>query len=232
MPGYYYGYYNLTSLIFLLPAIIIALWAQIKVKSAFSKYSKVFASRNITGVSAAEYVLRANNVPGVRIEMVKGQLTDHFDPKTNVIRLSEPVFGSNSVAAVGVAAHEAGHAVQHYYGYKPIKIRNAIIPICNIGSTMSFPLIILGAVMSFGVLIDLGIILFSLTTVFQLVTLPTEFNASRRAMSAIKETGILTDEERIGARKVLTAAAMTYVAALLTSFLNLLRVITIFGRRK
>lgn len=220
------------SLIYLLPAVIIALWAQIKVKSAFSKYSRIYASNNLTGAAAAQKVLELNGVTGVRIEMVKGSLTDHFDPSTNVIRLSETVYGSNSVAAVGIASHEAGHAVQHATNYVPIKLRNSFVPLCNIGTTISFPLLLIGAFMNYGFLVNLGIILFSFATLFQLLTLPTEFNASRRAMSAIAGSGMLTEEEQVGAKKMLTAAAMTYVAALITSLLNLLRVIAIFSRRR
>ena len=227
---FFYGF-DWTYLVFIVPCIIITLICQIKVQSTFSKYSKFRNSRNITGAQAAEYVLRQNGVTGVRIEHVSGSMTDHFDPRTNVIRLSDKVYNNTSIAAIGVACHEAGHAAQHAEGYMPIKIRNAIIPVCNIGSTIGLPLAILGYILSFEPLITFGLLLYALIAVFQLVTLPVEFNASRRALKVIEETGVLDDDERAGARKVLSAAAMTYVASLLVALANLLRFVIRFSGR-
>lgn len=229
MNGFYYGFDALYILL-IIPAIIIALWAQIRVKTTFSKYSKI--SCNAGGADAARRVLESNGVYNVKIERVSGELTDHYDPKTNTIRLSETVFAVNSIAAVGVAAHEAGHAVQYAKGYTPIKLRSAILPLCNIGSNLSVPLILLGLVFSFSFLIDLGIIFFILAIIFQLITLPVEFNASNRAMHAIESNFILTDEiDRKGAKKVLSAAAMTYIAAVIVSLAQLLRFLSISKRR-
>lgn len=229
MNGFYYGFDALYILL-IIPAIIIALWAQIRVKTTFSKYSKI--SCNASGADAARRVLESNGVYNVKIERVSGELTDHYDPKTNTIRLSETVFAVNSIAAVGVAAHEAGHAVQYAKGYTPIKLRSAILPLCNIGSNLSVPLILLGLVFSFSFLIDLGIIFFILAIIFQLITLPVEFNASNRAMHAIESNFILTDEiDRKGAKKVLSAAAMTYIAAVIVSLAQLLRFLSISKRR-
>ena len=193
--------------------------------------------RRITGAEAAQRVLRNNGVQGVRIERVSGKLTDHYDPRTNVIRLSQDVYDNTSTAAIGVACHEAGHAVQYAVGYAPIKLRAAIIPVTNFGSRLAMPLILLGLLFSaFGQmaesLIYLGIACFGLSLVFQLVTLPVEFNASRRALQAIEDGGILTPEEQQGAKKTLTAAALTYVAATAVSLAQLLRLIAIFGGRR
>ena len=216
-----------TYLIFIVPAMIISIWAQIRVKSSFSKYSKHFC--NVNGEQAARRVLEVN----VRIERVSGSLTDHYDPRTNVIRLSDSVYDSYNIAAVGVAAHEAGHAIQYAKSYAPIKIRGAILPVCQIGSQLSIPLVMFGIIFGFGFLIDIGIIFFCGTLLFQLVTLPVEFNASRRAMAAIKDNFILTDEEQIkGSASVLRAAAMTYVAAVIVSVLQLLRLLTLASRRR
>lgn len=226
----YYGF-DLYYLYLVVPAMLIALFAQIKVKSTFSKYSNAFCGMN--GAEAAEAVLRVNGVHGVRIERVNGSLTDHFDPRTNIIRLSDTVYSANTVAAVGVAAHEAGHAVQYAKGYAPIKIRAAILPVCNIGSRLALPLIIIGMIASFSFLIDLGIIFFATALLFQLVTLPVEFNASRRALSAIRERNLLTRENDYkGAKSVLTAAALTYVASFLVSLMQLVRLIAISNRRR
>ena len=190
--------------------------------------------RGITGADAARRILDANGLRHIRIEAVSGNLTDHFDPKAGVIRLSESVYGSTSVAAIGVAAHEAGHAVQHGVGYFPIKVRTAIVPICNIGSNLAMPLVLLGLLLSFEGLAMLGVMLFGLAVVFQLVTLPVEFNASRRALKIIDDTGMLDEGELKGSKKVLTAAAMTYVAAMavaLANFLRLLFIVTGRSRR-
>ncbi|MBQ3146394.1 MAG: zinc metallopeptidase [Oscillospiraceae bacterium] len=233
MPFYYYGF-DFTYLILVLPCIILSIWASTNVNSTFKKYSKQFSSRRITGADAARRVLAANGVSGVRIERVSGNLTDHFDPKTNVIRLSDSVYDASSVAAIGVAAHEAGHAVQYAQSYGPIKLRAAIIPITNFGSKLAMPLILLGVLLGVAgeynyTLVYIGIACFGLSLLFQLVTLPVEFNASRRAMAAIETAEILSQEERRGARKTLTAAAMTYVAATAVSLAQILRLLILFG---
>ena len=236
MPYYYYGF-DWTYVVLVLPCFILSLWASANVNSTFKRYSKQYSLRQLTGAEAAQRVLRANGVHGVRIERVSGNLTDHYDPKTNVIRLSDGVYNNTSTAAIGVACHEAGHAVQYAEGYVPIKLRAAIIPVTNFGSRLAMPLILIGllfsALGSFSdTLIYLGIACFGLSLVFQLVTLPVEFNASRRALHAIEDGGLLTEEEQIGARKTLTAAALTYVAATAVSLAQLLRLITLFGGRR
>ena len=217
MFGYYYGF-DITYVVLVLPCVIFALLASAMVKSRFKKFSKQLSIRNITGAEAARRVLLHSGVTNVRIERISGNLTDHYDPKENVIRLSQEVYDGTSTAAIGVACHEAGHAVQYAQNYGPIKLRSAIIPVTNIGSKLAIPLILAGVVLSYLMnwsytLVYVGIACFGLSLLFQLVTLPVEFNASRRAMTIIEETDILTEEERKGARKMLTAAAMTYVAA-------------------
>ena len=235
MPFYYYGF-DWTYIVLVLPCVIFAFVASARVNSTFNRYSKQLSSRHITGAEAARQVLLKNGVSGVQITRVSGNLTDHFDPRSNTIRLSDSVYDSTSTAAIGVACHEAGHAVQYAHSYFPIKIRAAIIPVTNIGSMLAMPLILIGllftseAVTSSG-FIYAGIACFGLSAVFQLITLPVEFNASRRAMNAITDSGILTTEEQAGARKTLTAAAMTYVAALAVSLAQLLRLILLFGGR-
>lgn len=232
--GFFYGF-DWTYLVFIVPCIIITLICQVKVQSTFSKYSKMRNSRNITGAQAAEYVLRQNGVSGVRIEHVSGSMTDHFDPRTNVIRLSDTVYNSNSVAAVGVACHEAGHAVQHAEGYLPNKIRSIILPMAKIGSQLSWILILLGFIFTAKVgfvLLYIGIVLFSLSVLFTIATLPVEFNASKRALECIKTSDLLYGDEYTGAKRTLQAAAMTYVASALTAIMQLLRLIIIArGRR-
>ena len=237
MPGLYYYGFDFTYVLLVLPCMLLALWASANVNSTFKKYSGQFSSRGITGAEAARRVLSANGITGVRIESVPGNLTDHYDPKSNVIRLSQNVFSSSSTAAIGVACHEAGHAVQYAKSYGPIKVRAAIIPITNIGSKLAMPLILLGLALSFlegmsYAFVYLGIACFGLSLVFQLVTLPVEFNASRRAMVAIQQGDILTKEEQVGARKTLRAAAMTYVAATAVALAQLVRLLLIFGRRR
>lgn len=232
---YYYGL-DWTYIILVLPCIIFSMIASSSVNSTFKKYSSQLSSRQITGSQAAQRVLAANGVHGVRIERISGNLTDHYDPKANVIRLSENVYDNPSTAAIGVACHEAGHAVQYANNYFPIHIRAAIIPVTNIGSKLAMPLILLGILFSTvgafsNTLIYLGIACFGFSLVFQLITLPVEFNASRRAMTAIRETGILTENEQKGARKTLNAAAMTYVAATAVALAQLIRLITLFGNR-
>lgn len=220
----YYGY-----LIFVIPALIISLAAQIGVKSAFSRWSRV--SCNMTGADAAMAVLKFHGVTGVAVERVAGELTDHYDPRSNVIRLSDSVYSGCSVAAVGVAAHEAGHAVQYATGYTPIKLRAAIIPVCNIGSQLSMPLVLLGIIFSNAFLINFGIILFCAVLLFQLITLPVEFNASRRAVATVRDGRLLSDPSQLkGVKSVLTAAALTYVAAVITALLQLLRLISLANR--
>ena len=233
---YYYGF-DWTYIVLVLPCILLSMWASSSVNSTFKKYSSHLSSRHITGAQAAQRVLSWNGVTGVRIERISGNLTDHYDPRTNVIRLSDSVYNSTSVAAIGVACHEAGHAVQYAKHYAPIHLRAAIIPITNIGSRLAMPLILLGILLSFlgsfstGI-VYLGIACFGLSLVFQLVTLPVEFNASRRAMRAIAESNILTEDEQRGARKTLKAAAMTYVAATAVALSQLVRLLVIFGGRR
>lgn len=230
---YFYGY-DLTYFLFMIPCLILSLYCSAKVNSTFNKYSKVTNRRGVTGAQAAYQVLAANGVTGVRIEQVSGHLSDHFDPRTNTIRLSESVYNSTSVAAVGVAAHEAGHAVQHAQGYTPNKIRSAIVPVANIGSKLSWILILIGFLLpvQFNFVVTLGIIFFSLSVLFTLVTLPVEFNASSRALDTIQSTGLLYDDEYKGAKKTLSAAAMTYVAAAATAVAQLLRLVLLANRRR
>jgi len=233
MPLYYYGF-DMTYIVIVLPCLILAMLASSSVNSTFRKYSTQLSARHITGKEAALRVLRANGISNVRIDRVSGNLTDHFDPKNNVIRLSSEVYDSTSTAAIGVACHEAGHAVQYAQSYFPIRIRAAIIPITNFGSRLAMPLILLGVLFgAFGnysyTLVYIGIACFALSLVFQLVTLPVEFNASRRAMRTIEDTQILTEQEQRGARSTLRAAAMTYVAAVAVSAAQLIRLILLFG---
>ena len=233
---YYYGF-DWTYVYLVLPCLILSLWASARVNSTFKRYSRQFSSRCITGADAAQRVLRANGIGNVRIERIGGNLTDHYDPTTNVIRLSDDVYGSTSTAAIGVACHEAGHAVQYAQGYAPIKLRAAIIPVTNFGSKLAMPLILLGILFSSlgntsDFFINLGIACFGLSVLFQLVTLPVEFNASHRALAAIEQNGILTDDELAGARKTLSAAAMTYVAATAAALAQLLRLLVLFGNNR
>lgn len=222
-------YFDATYLI-LIPAILFSLWAQSQVKNTYARYSKAFAG--LTGEEAARMVLEMNGVTGVTIEPVAGELTDHFDPKTNTIRLSRGVYDVTSVAAVGVAAHEAGHAVQYAVGYSPIKIRTAIIPVTQIGSYLSWPLLLIGLLLGSDTLAMAGVLLFCAVVAFQLVTLPVEFNASNRALEALGASGYLKEEQLDGAGKVLRAAAMTYVAALAQAVSQLLRLLLIANRNR
>ncbi len=224
----FYDYYYLVLVV---PAIIISLFAQMKVQSTYKKYAKQFASRGITATEVVRHILDKNGLSNVRIERIAGSLTDHYDPKANVIRLSDTVYGDASVASIGVAAHEAGHAVQHATGYVPIKLRNSVLPVASLGSKLSVPLILLGLILSMQALIEFGILLFSFVLLFQLITLPVEVNASRRAIRTLDEGAILAGNELIGAKKVLSAAAMTYVAAALTTAMQLLRLVLISRRR-
>lgn len=231
MFGYYYGI-DWTYLVLVVPCLILALWAQHHVNATFNRYSTVYSRRGITGAQAASLVLRRNGITNVRIEQISGKLTDHYEPGANVIRLSNAVYHSSSVASIGVACHEAGHAVQYAKGYTPIRVRAAIIPLTKAGSALSLPLLLLGLLFNSQNLAVFGILLFGLSTLFQLITLPVEINASRRALAAIQDGGILYDDEYPMARKTLTAAALTYVAALAVSLAQLLRLVILFGGRR
>ena len=224
-PDYYY-------IILVVPALILSVIAQIGVKGTYKRFSGILNSRGLTGAAAAQKVLAFYGIYNVRIEQVSGKLTDHYDPRANVIRLSSGVYSGSSIAAVGVACHEAGHAAQHAQNYVPIKIRNAILPVANIGSSAGIYLAIIGYFLGFSILVNIGIVLFAFVVLFQLVTLPIEFNASSRAIKVIDETGLLDVEEQIGAKKMLAAAAMTYVASLLVSIMSLLRLILRFNSRR
>ena len=225
--GYFWGDW---TLIVLIPALIFTTWAQINVQTTYNKYSKMAMRHGFTGYEAARRILDANGLHYVRIEQIPGELTDHFDPRENVIRLSAKVYHSNTASAVGVAAHEAGHAVQYAQNYAPIKLRAAIIPACNFGSMLAMPLFIIGLFLVIEPLMWLGIIAYSLTAVFQLITLPVEFNASRRAMTILSDSGRFTEEQLRASRKVLSAAALTYVAAMASALLSLLRLVLIANR--
>lgn len=225
-------YYYDSTFIILIPAIIFSLIAQFMVKSTFEKYSKERNSRGITGADAARQILDRNGLSHIRIERVSGSLTDHYDPRANVIRLSDDVYGNASAAAVGVAAHEAGHAVQYAVGYSPIKLRNAIIPVTRFGSGLSTPLVLLGLLFSSDLFITIGILLFCAVVLFQAVTLPVEFDASNRAIKSLRSAHLLEDDELNGARKVLIAAALTYVAAMISALLSLVRLLLIVNRRR
>lgn len=216
-------------IVLVVPMLIISMWAQIKVNSTYKKYSKVYSRAGMTAEVAVRKILDTNGLFNVGITRVPGELTDHYDPRSNTIALSDSVYGSSSVAAIGVAAHEAGHAIQHAVGYGPIKLRTALVPVTNFGSRLAMPLFIIGLLLAYQPLAYAGIILFSLTVVFQLVTLPTEFNASRRAVQALGGYGYMNDDELKGTKKVLSAAAMTYLAALFVSLASLLRLLIIVG---
>lgn len=233
----YFGYYYMTGaemavyLFVLVPAIILSLWASFNVNSTYKKYSKVRCHSGMSANDVVRRILDANGLYNVRIEHIAGDLTDHYDPRANVIRLSDSTYGSDSAAAIGVAAHEAGHAVQHSVGYTPIKIRMALVPVCNIGSNLAMPLILLSFLFGIPQLAYVGIIAFATATLFQLVTLPVEFDASRRAI-AILENGYMSGDDLKASKKVLKAAALTYVAALAVSLANLLRLIVMVNSRK
>lgn len=230
--GYGFGYYWDPTYILIIIAAVISLIAQLKVKSTFARYSGVFSASGMTGAQAAERLLRSQGIHDVTIQRVGGKLTDHYDPRNKTLNLSESVYGSNSVAAVGVAAHECGHAIQHATGYAPLSIRSALVPIANFGSQASWFFIIAGLIFSFNqTLINIGIIMFAAAVLFQLVTLPVEFNASRRALQLLGSQGVLREDEVNKTRKVLSAAAMTYVAAAAAAILQLARLIILFGGR-
>ncbi len=229
----YYGYYMDPTYLLVIIGLVLCLAASFKVQSTYKKYSKLRAMSGLTGAQAAERILYANGINDVSIEQVGGNLTDHYDPRKKVLRLSDSVYGSCSVAAIGVAAHECGHALQHHNGYAPLYLRSVMVPLTNIGSRLAFPCILLGIIISsFRILVPVGILLFALTVLFSLITLPVEFNASRRALAVLGEQNILYDEEIKGARKVLSAAAMTYVASAISAILQLLRLWLLYGGRR
>ena len=227
MPFFYMDYWYLVLVV---PALLIALWAQIRVKSTFAKYSGLAARCGLTGRQISEYMQQGGGI-AVEVQPVAGSMTDHFDPGANVIRLSEPVYNRNSVAAVGVAAHETGHALQHAEGYAPVKWRTALVPVTNFAARLSPLMVVLGIVLSYDVLAYVGIALFSVSVLFQLVTLPVEFDASRRAMAALEGSGQFSDEELRGIRRVLSAAALTYVASMLVALMSLLRLVLLVNGR-
>jgi len=224
--------FDVYYLILVVPTLILSMWAQFKVKSTFAKYSKIPCSRRITGVDAAAVLMRSNNINDVKVEAVGGSLTDHYDPSAKKLRLSEPVYGSNSIAAVGVAAHEAGHAIQHAVHWGPLVMRSTLVPVANIGSSLGPWIAIAGIFLSFPILINVGILLFSGAVLFYVVTLPVEFNASSRAITILRANNVLSEEELKGVKKVLTAAALTYVASALTAIASLLRLVLMSRRRR
>lgn len=226
----YFAYY-LTGFL-MIPVFIFSLYCQAKVSSSFKKYSKVQNRRGMTGADAAYKLLMLNNITDVKIKRIPGNLTDHYNPKTKEICLSENVFSSRSVAAVGIACHEAGHACQHAFGYAPLKIRNAVIPVTRIGSWLGIPLALIGMFLYSDALMYTGLVLYSAVAIFQFITLPVEFNASRRALATIESNGFLEGEEYKGAKKVLTAAALTYVAALASALATILRIVLIILKRR
>lgn len=226
-------YFDPLYLVFAIPAFLISLIAQMRVQMVFSKYSRVRTFSGLTGAEVAKNILWSNGIYDVRVEYVLGLLTDHYDPRFRVLRLSQGVFDSNSVAAVGVAAHEAGHAIQHYQKYPWLALRTAMVPVVNIGSNLAFPLILIGLLLKNGdIFINLGILLFSLAVVFTLITLPVELNASKRAVEALKVSGVILPDEEIAVKKVLGAAAMTYVAAVSVAILQLLYYLSLVQRRR
>ncbi|NLK27712.1 MAG: zinc metallopeptidase [Clostridiales bacterium] len=228
---YMYGYYDPTYILVII-GLVLTLLASAKVRSTFAKYSRVRSMSGMTGAEAAQRILQSSGIYDVRIERVSGDLSDHYDPRSKVLRLSDSVYGQSSVAAIGVAAHECGHAIQHDRAYIPLKIRGALVPVVNFGSAISWPLILIGLFFTGSqFMINLGIFLFSFAVLFQLVTLPVEFNASRRAIARLGETGILYGNEIAQTKKVLNAAALTYVAGAAASILQLLRLILLFGGR-
>ena len=215
----------------MVPALLVALFADIKVKSAFSKYSKIPAKAGYTAREVARFILDSNGLQDVQIERIGGNLTDHYDPRSNTVRLSDNVYASTSVASLGIAAHEVGHAIQHSKNYTPIKVRNALVPVTQIASYAAIPLALIGLIFG-NILLKVGIILFAVTVLFQLVTLPVEFNASSRAMETLKSNGFMENDDLAGTKKVLSAAAFTYVAAALVALMNLLRLILLARDRR
>ncbi len=228
--GGYYGYYFDPTYFLVLIGAVLCIVAQLRVSSTYNKYSKVRSRTGMTGAEAAQRILQLSGIYDVRVEHIRGSLTDHYDPTNKVLRLSDTVYGSDSVAAIGVAAHECGHAVQHNTGYAPLQIRSTLVPVANIGSKAGIPLIILGAFLGMNqILIQIGIWVFALAVLFQVVTLPVEFNASGRALAMLGDYGMLANDEVRSCKKVLSAAALTYVAAAASAILQLLRLILMFG---
>ncbi len=226
----YYGYYFDPTYILVLVGAVLCIWAQMRVQSTYRKYSRIRSRSGMTGAQAAQRILQMSGIYDVRIEHVRGELTDHYDPSSKVLRLSDSVYGSDSIAAIGVAAHECGHAVQHDKGYAPLTFRTALVPAANIGSRLGIPIILLGVIFSMNhMLIQIGIWVFALAVLFQVVTLPVEFNASGRALAMLGNYGMMEQDETRGCRKVLSAAALTYVAAAASAILQLLRLVLLFG---
>ncbi len=230
--GFYY--FDYTYFIYIVPALIVTMIAQFRVKSAFKKYSQIITVRNITGAQAASEVARYGGAQGIQVQRIQGSLTDNFDPRNNTISLSDDVYGASTIAAVGIAAHEAGHAIQNAKGYFPNKIRAVLVPVTNFGSRLAFPLVIVGLILpvQYNIVVTIGIVLYSLAVLFQLITLPVEFNASHRAIQVLDESGILYPDELEGAKIVLRAAAMTYLAASFSAIMTLMRLLAIAGRRR
>lgn len=230
--GFYY--FDYTYFIYIVPALIVTMIAQFRVRSAFKKYSQITTVRNMTGAQAASEVAHYGGAQGIQVQRIQGSLTDNFDPRNNTISLSDDVYGSSTIAAVGIAAHEAGHAIQNAKGYFPNKIRSALVPVTNFGSRLAFPLVIVGLILpvQYNIVVMIGIVLYSLAVLFQLITLPVEFNASYRAIRVLDESGILYPDELEGAKTVLRAAAMTYLAASFSAIMTLLRLLAIAGRRR
>ncbi len=233
MYGYGYGFFDPTMILVLIGAAL-SMWASARVNSTFQKYSRVRSMTGMTGAEAARRLLNSQGIYDVSIEAISGQLTDHYDPRTKTLRLSEPVYQSTSVSAIGVAAHECGHAIQDNVNYAPLKLRGAFVPVVNLGSQLSWPLILIGLIIGGmgSTMVNIGIWMFVLVVLFQLITLPVELNASRRAVVLLDQTGILHGEEVGQTRKVLGAAALTYVAAAAASILQLLRLVILFGGRR
>lgn len=229
---FYYPYYFDPTMLIVLPGLLLSLWAQFRVNSTFGKYQRVSARSGRTAAEAARMLLDQNGLTDVRIERIAGHLSDHYDPRGKVLRLSDSVMNSTSIAALGVAAHEAGHAVQDAQGYKPLVLRSALAPVVSIGSNLAIPLFVMGLIFTWEPLVNIGILLFSLVVLFSLVTLPVEFNASRRALATLEDSAILDSDEIGGARSVLSAAALTYVASALQAILNLLRLLVMSGRNR
>ncbi len=230
--GYGYYYFDPTYILVIICAII-SIFASARVEAVFSKYNRVASARGLTGAEAAQRILQSAGIYDVSVEHVSGKLSDHYDPRSKVLRLSDSTYNSRSVAAIGVAAHECGHAIQHDVGYAPLNLRSTLVPLANIGSKAAIPIILIGCILSYNqTLIQIGIIAFSLAVIFQLVTLPVEFNASSRALALLREQNILEDYESGMAKKVLSAAAMTYVAAAAASIIQLLRLVLLFGGRR
>jgi len=227
-------FFNDATFLLLIPAMILAGWAQFRVSSNFNKYSKVMSRRGRSGAEIARELLRNNGINDVEVEMGRGHLTDHYDPRSRRVVLSESVYGSSSIAAISIAAHEVGHAMQHNTGYVPLSLRSLIVPVASFGSRIAFPLLLFGIMMGEGgaFLVDLGILFFACAVIFQLITLPVEFNASRRAIAVLADGMYLDEDEVRPARKVLSAAAMTYVAATFMALMQLLRMLAISGRRR